>query len=272
MRVNNKYVNNMLDRTKKQPIKRVCVVIPIYKDDINNDEEVALKQMLNVFKDEEIVIITYKNLALPTILSLFQHHQNFRIEYFQKFYFYNVERYNHLMLSKCFYNRFKDYEYILISQLDVYVFSNKLEYWCNHGLDYIGAPLFNHISGLFDNRFNGGFSLRRIDAFLKKYNSYFLWVNFFNIKANDIIHSILKLIYATVTYYNIRIAIHHVENEDVIWSRLEKVPTFEKSSEFAFEKNPSILYSKIGKLPFGCHAYVKWNDGFYNNIIIKYKK
>ena len=38
---------------------------------INNDEEVALKQMLNVFIDEEIVIITYKNLALPTILSLF---------------------------------------------------------------------------------------------------------------------------------------------------------------------------------------------------------
>lgn len=263
-----KYVKITTERYNKQ-INKVCVVIPIYKDDIDEDEKMALRRMLEVFKDEEIVVTTYKKLDLPTVLSIFKHHHNYRIEYFSNFYFKNVERYNHLMLSKCFYNRFKDYEYILISQLDVYVFSNQLEYWCNQSFDYIGAPLFNHITDVFDNHYNGGFSLRRIDAFLKKYDSYYSWLRFFDINNRDIIHSFLRLIYATVTYYNIRIAMHHVDNEDVIWSRLDKVPTFEKSSEFAFEKNPSILYSKIGKLPFGCHAYLKWNDGFYNNIKMK---
>lgn len=266
------YQSNNCEIVQKSTIflghKRACVVIPIYKDKIDPNEQVSLQRMLEVFKDEEIVVITYKGLALPTITSMLMNNANYRFEYFSKFYFETVNRYNQLMLSKCFYDRFKDYEYVLISQLDVYVFSNQLEYWCNKGYDFIGAPLFNHNSKDFGGCYNGGFSLRRISAFRNKYNSYNKWKIFICKPSGWSVFFILKYLFSIVTYFNIRLQIPKSSSgEDTIWSRLEKVPSFEKSAHFSFEKYPSYLHSIIKELPFGCHAYVKWDDGFYKNNI-----
>lgn len=250
-------------------IKRACVVIPIYKDKIDTNEQVSLQRMLEVFKDEEIVVITYKGLALPTITSMLMNNANYRFEYFSKFYFETVDRYNQLMLSKCFYDRFRDYEYILISQLDVYVFSNQLEYWCNKGFDFIGAPLFKHNSKDFGNCFNGGFSLRKVSSFIRKYDSYKEWVNFLCKPYHISIRFIIGVLFSLVTFFNIKIQIPKTTSgEDTIWSRLGKIPTFEESAAFSFEKYLSYLYSIINHYPFGCHAYIKWNDGFYEKCIV----
>ena len=232
--------------------KRACVVIPIYKDKIDTNEQVSLQRMLEVFKDEEIVVITYKGLALPTITSMLMNNANYRFEYFSKFYFKTVDRYNQLMLSKCFYDRFKDYEYILISQLDVYVFSNQLGYWCNKGFDFIGAPLFKHNSKDFGNCFNGGFSLSKMKSFREKYNSYNDWVNFLCKPYTNNLIFFAKILSSLVTYYNIRIQIPKTTSgEDTIWSRLAILPSFEEGASFSFEKYPSYLYRIINKLTYG---------------------
>ena len=148
-----------------------CVIIPVYTENLNENEIKSLLRTLKIFENEEIVLITFKRLLLTNINNLMSNHKNKRIEYFSQWYFKNVNRYNQLMLSKGFYERFRKYDYILICQLDVYVFSNQLDYWCNKGFDYIGAPLFKHNSKDFGNCFNGGFSLRKMKSFIEKYNS-----------------------------------------------------------------------------------------------------
>ncbi len=247
-----------------------CVIIPVYTDKIDKNEELALRQLIQVFKDEEIVILTYRELSIPYIQNMLQLHRKNRSEYFHVWYFRNVNRYNQLMLSKGFYDRFKDYDYILICQLDVYVFSNQLEYWCKRNYDYIGAPLFNHSATLeFGNCYNGGFSLRKVSMFLKMYSSD-KWFNFICGRTR-FIRFVLAYLFACVTKYNIRITIPYSSSgEDTIWSRLDNVPTFEESARFGFEKYPSYLFSITNSLPFGCHAYKKWDDGFYSQFIVIY--
>ena len=173
------------------------------------------------------------------------------------------------MLSKGFYERFRKYDYILICQLDVYVFSNQLDYWCNKGFDYLGAPLFKHNSKDFGNCFNGGFSLRKMKSFIEKYNSSNDWVNFLCKPYTNNLIFFVTILLSLVTYYNIRIQIPKTTSgEDTIWSRLAILPSFEEGASFSFEKHPSHLYRIINKLPMGCHAYIKWNDGFYDGYIV----
>ena len=79
------------------------------------------------------------------------------------------------MLNPNFYQRFRRFEYILIYQLDAFVFSDRLEEFCRLGYDYIGAPWplgdgnkHNEELVVEGNHFltvgNGGFSLRRVQA------------------------------------------------------------------------------------------------------------
>ena len=63
------------------------------------------------------------------------------------------------------------WKYILIYQLDAWVFSDQLDFWIEQGYDFIGAPLFegfhkgnsiNFVRGL-----NGGLSLRSIQTSIR---------------------------------------------------------------------------------------------------------
>jgi hypothetical protein len=66
-------------------------------------------------------------------------YSNISVESFPKRYFENIEGYNELLLSASFYERFLDTKYILIYQLDAFVFKDELQEWCDKGYDYI-AP------------------------------------------------------------------------------------------------------------------------------------
>lgn len=85
--------------------------------------------------------------------------------FFHENYFKSIDGYNKLMLSPSFYKAFSNYEYILIYQLDAWVFKDELQHWCNQKYDYIGAPIYqnNKLIGIG----NGGFSLRKVDYCLK---------------------------------------------------------------------------------------------------------
>lgn len=52
-----------------------------------------------------------------------------------------------------------------------------------------------------------------------------------------------------------------------LWWRLRK-PSPRKASRFSFEVNPSYLYRLNRKrLPFGCHAWMKWEPEFWSRYI-----
>jgi hypothetical protein len=93
--------------------------------------------------------------------------------------FASAKSYSRLLLTDEFYAAFAQYEYMLITQDDVYVVRDDLPYWLSRRLDYIGAPWWPDglhlvlseysrlgIHGVVFKTYvaNGGFSLRRIAA------------------------------------------------------------------------------------------------------------
>lgn len=183
---------------------------------------------------------------------------------FDDAYFTGTDAYNRLMVSIDFYRSFLPYRYILIYQLDAFVFRDELLDWCRKAYDYVGAPSLHqeeydalpaadqnvYAGALTKNRFvlNGGLSLRKIPAFiryLKIYNRFYpAWVG----------------------------------NEDMLFSQeatrlipmklFLRLPSWQEALRFAFEKSPAATFELTGhKLPFACHAWERYDPEFWSKYI-----
>ena len=117
--------------------QKVAVVIPFYKNNITGYEMIALQQCERVLAAYPKIAIKPDKLIFPveTTEISFTH-----VLSFDNHYFNDLAGYNRLMLSAEFYEKFSDYEYILIYQMDCFVFKDELSFWCGQNLDYIGAP------------------------------------------------------------------------------------------------------------------------------------
>lgn len=156
---------------KKSKAQNCVVVIPVYKSNLSEYEVISLKNNINKFKGYDISVIVPQGLDVSEMTTYLD--QKLSIITFDKDYFKGFDGYNRLMLSEVFYSKFSEYKYILICQLDVFVISDKLEYFLNKKFDYIGAPIVschpwkNELKSI-----NGGFSLRNVArtlSFLKKH-------------------------------------------------------------------------------------------------------
>lgn len=260
---------------------RCIIVIPIHKSTPTEDELLSLRQCASVLKKHPICIVCPDGLdVLQYIAVLSDADTIISVERFQQQFFDGIKGYNLLMLDRRFYERFAAYKYMLIYQLDAWVFRDELDEWCNKGYDYIGAPWIEkddrgelQITGVG----NGGFSLRRVQHFIDvlSYNGPVRKASQLNLPPT-IKNSIYKFFYSigyqnTISYYKKDPTLY----EDIFLSIFlantklrAKMPTPDEAAFFAFEKQPSFLYSKIGKLPFGCHAWRKYEyDTFWNNYI-----
>ena len=150
---------------------KVCIVVPCYKAEFDENEQVSFDRLISVLGHYDIYIIAPKKLK-----GKFGHLTGVGIICFDDSDFEGRDAYSRLMLSEKFYRRFSDYTYMLLHQLDVYVFSDKLKEFCEYGFDYIGAPLPKYIwrniyEILSPNEEycvgNGGFSLRKINSCLR---------------------------------------------------------------------------------------------------------
>lgn len=231
---------------------RVVIVIPIYKKSLNANEAKSLAQCQKVLHQYPIIFVAPESLEADFIPS-----KN-TVERFDDAYFKSPKTYNKLLINPMFYERFIPYEFMLIHQLDAYVFKDDLEKWCDKGYDYIGAPKLKlkflkeknpFIMPLFEPiLFNGGFSLRRIKPlikFLKVYNAFLPeW------PANE--DSLFSVYHKRA--FPLRFML--------------KLPTWKEGLAFAFEKNPQISFSlQENTLPFGCHAWEKYNPTFWQKFI-----
>ncbi|HTF29774.1 MAG TPA: DUF5672 family protein, partial [Flavitalea sp.] len=198
-------------------------------------------------------------------------------------YFGDYKRANKLGVSPDLYMHFTAYEYMLIHHIDAYVFSDQLDYWCSQGLDYIGAPWFaGNNRPSFPLRFtgvgNGGFSLRKIKSFLDiSYNRSFVNLHIGLSQVYDFlegeghkmvrrflfINSFMKIIEPLAGY------------EDEFWGltvpkfhRWFKVAKPEQAMRFSFEVMPRELFRlNNNELPFGCHAWEKYDPVFWESYI-----
>ena len=252
-----------------------AIIIPLYKAVLSPLETIALQQCRTILADYDLIFVKPDSLNLSSLnveLPSSSKAVSFNDDYFK-----SVYGYNNLMLSSEFYKQFLDYEYMLIYQLDAFVFKNELEKWCNSGYDYIGAPWLREeafessfkatkesIRSFFHRRFkikdkhgmtdygrqlfntvgNGGLSLRRVRKF------YQLCID----------HQTL-----IDTYKNKTASTY---NEDMFWSieinRTTKrlvIPGYKQALLFSIETAPKrAMQLTKNKLPFGCHAWDKARD------------
>lgn len=262
--------------------KDLCaIVIPVYKEKIDKYETLSFRQCMKVLGNYDIYLVTHEHLGLSVYNAVASEYDiQLKTVLFDDAFFTNIAGYNRLMKSKQFYKSFVQYEYILIYQLDAFVFRDELKYWCSQGYDYIGAPwMINDEGGLLEKGLwtvgNGGLSLRKVSHCLRVLS----WKGPV-MKYKKLWH----LPYMLGWQNNMKYYTNSKLNEDGLFSGLlspsfirYNVPTAEKAAFFAFERFPSYLYSLCNnQLPFGCHAFHKYeyetfwkkfieNDEIYNN-------
>lgn len=266
-----------------------AVVIPIFKKELEADEILSLKQCLKIFTAHPVVFAAPKALGLDNYRKICkENNKGFLVERYNNRFFTSIQAYNKLMLSAQFYKRFEKYDYILIYQFDSYVFSNELDYWCNRGFDFIGAPWFegrsesNENSNFMRYAGNGGFSLRRVKAIIQVLKTRFKYVKRFNdlienYRSDRKITSILMMLFRrfrikNISYFFIK---NFYLNEDSFYVFFAqkivnefKVAGYNDAIHFAFECQPKRLYNETnGTLPFGCHAWRKHDEEFWSNFI-----
>lgn len=248
---------------------KAVVAIPLYRSELTRFEEISIAQCSKILGCHDIVFISPRSVEIAAIQKA---SGITRVERFDDAFFLSTSTYNRLMLSPDFFRRFFDYEYLLVHQLDAFVFHDQLLDWCGLGLDYIGAPwlgetwpervmnnarkplwaripfyrkLFFKNSNLVGN---GGFSLRKITSALR-------------------VLEILK-----------KYAVGWRMNEDVFWSIYVpnvlpwfKVPDTGTAARFSLELQPELGFEMNGRaLPFGCHAWERWNPEFWRPHIEAY--
>lgn len=246
-----------------------CIVIPIYRTTLSGAEQLSLRQCLAVLGNHPIFIAKPASLDLQQLLAS---NPQLRCENFPDEFFKGIDGYNRLMLSDSFYQRFSAYEYLLIYQLDAFVFFDQLIDWCRQGYDYVGAPWIPRSKPMWpslrvktkqklyqwlnvkDNKHggahhaqydylggNGGLSLRRITTMRRILQE-------FNHRLGPYL-----------------LGRHHTYNEDIFFcveanrfATHVRLAPFAEALQFSWESHPAAAVAlNHGELPFGCHGWDK---------------
>lgn len=248
----------MQELSSKVARNLVAVVIPFHKAKLNDKERLSLRRCRKILPSYPRFLVVGASLDTRKLL---QEDDALRIIRFPDHFFSSWTSYNLLCRQPEFYKQFLDYEYILIHQLDSYVFRDELQYWCKRNYDYIGAalPQYEHMREsrkwysklpffkiILKRTAQGGFSLRRVATF---YNA--------------------SLRQAWLLKYIPDLA------EDVYWStigcRLQrgfKLVGVKEAIAFSFDASPQLCsHMSGGQLPFGCHGwYGKYADFWKDKI------
>lgn len=268
--------------------KRVAIVVPMHnRSHLTPDEQISFQHLTHYFAayDKYLVVPDSLEVNLPEC----------SIKRFEAEYFGSVAANTKLLLSEEFYHAFSEYEYILIYHLDALVFSDQLLAWCDLGLDYIGPPWIPCADSPWvkNSRVgNGGFSLRKIESFLKVFRSHVYWIDpekywreqHAGMPAHRRLWHLPKRFAKRLHCLNnvrLEMARWHLRpdgtrNEDHFWSDRAKhyVPEFRVASveiglRFAFEVAPRLCYDMNHRqLPFGCHAWPRYDRAFWEPYLI----
>ena len=236
---------------KKNELKEAIVLVPVYRNSLEWFEKKSLLRGRKVLSKWKLVFISPMGCNISQ--EILQYGDG--VERFPDHFFCGRDGYNSLMLSECFYKRFLDYKYVLIYQLDAFVFSDRLHEFCMMDYDYIGAPWSAPmgVRSFRQKRYrirvgNGGFSLRKTKACL------------------DLLADTRGL------------QKDWSDNEDSFFGYCGKykidgfkVAPIHIAGKFSIERPVKRLLEKNrGKLPFGCHAWNLFGQDSYRDIFLKY--
>jgi hypothetical protein len=219
-------------------------------------------------------------------------YENVRVTFIAPFWQSSYRNFNLLKMDPLLYQMYQDYQYVLFYELDAWVFNNELAEWCGKNYDFIGAPWFEGEKPTEESRMvgarNGGFSLRKVSTSLKiarRINKVKRIRQFwYSSKLQAIVRfeKLLSLFHSRLMIKNAgalpqilfpREDIH----EDHYWAEVVEsvfsdfdVAPVEEAIKFSFEVNPALLYKlNSNRLPFGCHAWEKYDPGFWSKFIMQ---
>ena len=252
------------------------VVIPLYKSHITDSEMFSIENTCKILSNWPIEFIAPLHLRGFLDDFVVSKRLNVNVRYFYNKWFGSISEYNNMMLSKTFYSNYLEYEYLLIVQADAIVISDQLKDWCDKGYSYVGAPWFVGLNQpnkplMFLGVGNGGFSLRRVEHFINVLSRIRYIPNKLDVTRNSLSRRFLSFIKNEIIFsYNVY-PLLPVANEDYFWGMLVpkkiqyfNVPTPQLAAEFAFEVEPRYLFRMLdNKLPFGCHAWEKYDLEFW---------
>lgn len=259
---------------KKSPL---AVVIPIYKDSFEPNEQFSYLHNIQILKNWPIYLLGPKELE-SYIFKLADKSKNCKTKIIENKYFGSIEQNTELMMSSFIYECFLDFEYILICHFDAIVFHDNLNFWLSKNFDLIGAPLFKEVDQKIVSvrrGMNGGLSLRKISAFIniiEKKNKGLIVLCLNSIKSGNVINFIS---YLYLYYYKHLYKSHRLE--DTVWSEIYpkifsefNIADTKSAAEFAFDKYPRKTYELNNRvLPFGIHSWWKYDKEFCIELMIR---
>jgi hypothetical protein len=246
------------------------VAIPVYKPRPTALEAFSLARCASVLARHPITFIGPRSLdfdayreAVPTA----------SITTFDDRFFLSLAGYSELLLTPAFYQTFIDFDFLLIHQLDAFVFQDRLAEWCARPFDYLGAPWVDY-GGHWAGVGNGGFCLRRVAACLRalftpaRVTPDQLWAHILRTNPNRLVrawkyHAKL-LAHAGMRNdlaWFLRKFIRRGEPEDMFWGLHAqryhpwfRVAPPDEAVHFSVEAGLEQAWSILGgRPPFGCH-------------------
>jgi hypothetical protein len=278
-----------------------CVVfIPLYRLPLTAHELAALLRCLQLLP---FAICIAHPVSLANEVShffgatIFSGFRELSLKAYPDSCFQSVSSYNRLLLSARFYSGLKSWSYLLIFQLDAWLLGGNLRQWLQTDYSYIGAPwppLMGPDKANPDYSVgNGGLSLRRIDHVLLLLNSWrfrlhpvftpkelaarvfnrqilhdknFLKTLLIRLKRLALLSLSLVGFRNNMAYF-VKMGFHEDHLYGILAPRVApwfKVAPVAEAAAFAIECKPKEVLTRFGvDLPFGCHAWEKYDRDFY---------
>lgn len=266
--------------------KTVAIAIPLSKrTELTPGEQISLQHLIRYLGHYDKFFVAPEGLTLDV--------PGFDYRWFDADkYFGSAKAHNRLMTSERFYRAFSDYQFVLNYHLDALVFSDQLLFWCEKNFDYIGAPWIKHPDAPYAGDRsqeglvgNGGFSLRKVDSFLRVLRStaYQIdpeayWNRYYRGKPlfTRLLNYPKKMVKRIRKWNNVKKEVAaYGFNEEHFWVHRAghyipefHIATVDEALPFAFECMPRYCFEKNNRsLPFGCHAWEKYDRSFWEQFI-----
>jgi hypothetical protein len=273
------------------PGKRVAIMVPMPTPDLSADDEVSMRHLRKYLDHYDKFLLVPKGMGIRM--------DGFQVMELDRRHFGSAANHNRMLYRTDFWEKFADYEYVLMYHLDALVFSDQLLEWCDKGLDYIGSPFLICKDAPWvrvERCGNGGFALYRVPSVLKvlwnryladpsKYYEDHCW------RLIELRSRLLKSLRSAVPAWlkkraapglsqqlwkMERIEVNERGN-DIFWSDKAKdflpgfkVGTLEQGFAFSFEMEPGRCLERTGgRMPFGCHAWGRYDRAFWEPHLLK---
>lgn len=279
-------------------MKRVIIVIPIHKELPSETELASFAQCFNTLGNHPITVLAPKDLNLQAYQNVIA---DFKTIFIDRDWLSSLEKYNKLKVNPFFYNLFRKYEYLLTYELDAWVFRDELKFWCDKGYDYIGAPwtgIYLYKNSPLLGVGNSGFSIRRVSKcirILKNVEILTTLNQYKNLNWKGLIPRMPQFLLKLIMALNLsKPSFENNIQEDIFWCKFApsllnninfksilfkilakiliknkyKIAPKEIALQFSFETKVRELYELNNrKLPFGCHAWEKYDPEFWKAFI-----